>query len=342
MTSQHWQQRVGSQRDWVWRGWQTRYTYVRPSVPNQKAAPLILLHGFGASIGHWRHNLAVLGEHHTVYALDMLGFGASEKAPVKYNINLWVEQIYDFWRTFIRHPVVLVGNSTGSLVALTAAAVHPDMVQGLVMMSLPDPSLEEEAIPQFLRPVVATIKSLVASPPVLETLFRVVRRPSLVRRWAAIAYAKSDAVTDELVEILLYPAYDRRAAQAFSAILKAMISARFSPSVKAMLPTLEIPMLLIWGKQDRMVPPGLARQFTEYNPNLQLLQLDNAGHCPHDECPEQVNQAILDWMGGEKRAGGAGGAGEAGEAGGAEEKEKLSTSIIQQRVLGTESVKEEA
>lgn len=296
ITSEHWQQRVGSQRDWVWRGWQTRYTYIRPSTPNQKTAPLILLHGFGASIGHWRHNLEVLGEHHTVYALDLLGFGASEKASVKYQIYLWVEQVYDFWRTFIRQPVVLVGNSIGSLVALAAAARHPEMVQSMVMMSLPDPSLEQEAIPEPLRPVVAVIKSLVASPPLLKTLFRVIRRPSFVRRWAAIAYANPNAVTDELVDILVGPAYDRRAAQAFSSIFRAMTSAQFSPSVKTLLPTLNIPMLLIWGQQDRMVPPKLADQLTKYNPNLQLLKLNNAGHCPHDECPEQVNQAILGWI----------------------------------------------
>ena len=296
ITSQHWQQRVGSQRDWVWRGWQTRYTYIRPSQPNQKKTPLILLHGFGTSIGHWRHNLTVLGEHHTVYALDLLGFGASQKAPVTYNIDLWVEQVYDFWRTFIRQPVVLVGNSIGSLICLAAAAIHPDMVQGMVMLSLPDMSLEEEAVPQFLQPVVAVIKSLVASPPILRTLFQVVRRPYVVRRWAAIAYAKPNAVTDELVEILVDPAQDKGAAQAFSAILRGMTRSQFGPSVKAVLQTLEIPMLLIWGQQDRMVPPILALKFTQYNTKLQLLKLDNAGHCPHDECPEQVNQAILEWI----------------------------------------------
>jgi pimeloyl-ACP methyl ester carboxylesterase len=143
----HWQERIGNQRDWVWRGWQTRYTYIRPGQNHQKATPLILLHGFGASIGHWRHNLEVLGTQHTVYALDMLGFGASEKAPANYSVQLWVEQVYDFWKTFIRQPVVLIGNSTGSLISLAAAATHPDMVEGVVMMSLPDPTLENSCFP---------------------------------------------------------------------------------------------------------------------------------------------------------------------------------------------------
>ena len=298
ITSQQWQQRVGSQRDWVWRGWQTRYTYIRPTHQTSKTVPLILLHGFGTSIGHWRQNLAALGEHHTVYALDMLGFGASEKASVSYKVNLWVDQVYDFWRTFIRQPVILVGNSIGSLISLAAAARHPDMVQGVVMLSLPDPSVREEMIPAFLRPAIATIENIVASPLLIKTLFHLLRRPGMVRRWAGLAYADSSAVTDELVDILVGPAQDRGSAQAFCAILKAMTSPKFGPSVKAMLPTLKIPMLLIWGQQDRMVPPAFAQQFASYNPNLQLLNLDNAGHCPHDECPEEVNQAILGWIDG--------------------------------------------
>lgn len=293
--TQHWQHRIGSQRDWVWRGWQTRYTYIRASQPTYKATPLLLLHGFGTSIGHWRHNLAVLGQSHTVYALDMLGFGASRKAQADYKVDLWVEQVYDFWRTFIQQPVVLVGNSIGSLVCLAVAAAHPEMVKGFVMMSLPDPSVEEEAIPVWLRPVVAAVKGVVASPMILQNVFYLVRRPSFVRKWAAIAYANPNAVTDELVDILAGPAQDRGSAAAFGAILKAMTGAKFSPSVKTLLPTLNTPMLLIWGRQDKMIPFSVLARFRDINPKLQLVELD-AGHCPHDECPDEVNQIILNWL----------------------------------------------
>ena len=74
-----------------------------------------------------------------------------------------------------------------------------------------------------------------------------------------------------------------------------MTCPEFGPSVKTILPTLELPMLLIWGKQDRMIPPRLAKQFVELNPKLELVQLD-AGHCPHDECPEEVNSILLHWL----------------------------------------------
>jgi len=293
--SEHWQQRVGSQRDWVWRGWQTRYTYVRS--PQKTNTPIILLHGFGTSIGHWRNNLTVLGESHTVYALDMLGFGASEKPVINYCVELWVEQVYDFWRTFINTPVVLVGNSTGSLVTLAIAQAYPEMVAGIAMLSLPDLSVREESVPKFIRPIVSRLESLVASKLLLKTVFRAVNRPGIVKKWAAMAYSNPEAVTDELVDILLAPAQDRGSANAFAGILKAMVGAGFAPKVKNVLPNLKVPILLIWGQQDRMVPHSFARQFADYNPQYaQLVSLENVGHCPHDECPDVVNQALLDWI----------------------------------------------
>lgn len=295
--SDHWQQKIGSQRDWVWRGWQIRYTYKRKSPTNQQStAPMILLHGFGAAVGHWRHNIAVLSKQHTVYALDLLGFGASRKVQTDYSIELWVEQVYDFWRTFIAQPVVIVGNSIGSLVCLAAAATHPDMVKGIAMLSLPDISLQQEAIPQWLRPIERGVKNLIASPPLLKALFRVMRQPGVIRRWAKLAYHDQGAVNDELVEIISTPPQDEGAARAFCALFKGAGNSKFAPSARALLPNLKIPILLIWGRQDRFVPPTLAPLFASLNPQLKLVELDNAGHCPHDECPDRFNQILLSWL----------------------------------------------
>jgi pimeloyl-ACP methyl ester carboxylesterase len=256
----------------------------------------MLLHGFGASIGHWRQNLEVLGEHHTVYALDMLGFGASYKAAANYSVELWVEQVYEFWKTFIGEPMVLIGNSLGSLVCLAAASIHPDMVKGVVMMSLPDPAMEQELIPEILQPVVAAIKKLFASPLLIKPILQVLRQPKVLRRVAIFAYANPEAVTDELVDILVGPPQERGSARALIALCKAAANPKYAPSVKSLLPNITTPMLLIWGQNDRVVRPVLARKFAESNPNLQLIILEGAGHCPHDESPEEVNQAILDWM----------------------------------------------
>lgn len=286
---------VGHQRDWMWQGWQTRYTYLR-SQTTAANPPLLFLHGFGGSIGHWRHNLPFFAQGHPVYALDLVGFGASEKAAIAYNANFWTEQVHDFWQTFLNTPVILVGNSIGSLIALNAALKHPEMVQGLVMISVPDPSVRQDVIPAWCRPIVSAIENLFTGDWLLKPLFYWVRQPKIVRPWARIAYVNPDAVTDELVEILSAPARDRWAAEAFACILRSMVHPSFGPRVSATLPLLEIPILLMWGKQDRMVPPGFADDFAALNPRIKLLELENAGHCPQDELPEVVNQAIQTWL----------------------------------------------
>ena len=295
--TREWHQRIGNQRDWIWRGWQTRYTFIR-SYNNQNSfnTPLILLHGFGASIEHWRNNIPVISQNHRVYALDLLGFGASKKASVDYRVNLWVHQVYDFWQTFIRQPVVLVGNSLGSLVCMTAAATYPEMVKGIVMLSLPDVSVRQEMIPKWLQPIVASIEGMVASPPLLKALFQMLRKPKVLSRWAGFAYSDKTAITNELIEILAAPAQDEGAANTFCALSKAVRSPCFALGAKTLLPMLNMPILLIWGRQDRMVPPHLASTFASLNPQIKLIELDNVGHCPHDECPETFNQILLSWL----------------------------------------------
>lgn len=310
--SPSWHYQTGHQRDWVWRGWRTRYTYIRAGAEGDPV-PMILLHGFGASIGHWRQNLPALGQYHTVYAIDMLGFGASEKVTAPYGIEFWVDQVYDFWKTFVRQPVILVGNSIGSLICLAAAAQHPEMVCGTIMLNLPDASVLES--PKWLagtlslmrpltQPIVGSLKWLVTLPPVFNTVFWAIRQPRVLRLWAKQAYATPTAITDELIEIFSSPAYERGAAKTLRAMVKGKSKATsgtiISYAAKDVLPQLKVPMLLFWGMQDKMVPPSLARLFLKYNPNLKLIEIPNAGHCPHDEHPEIVNCEILKWIGEEQ------------------------------------------
>jgi pimeloyl-ACP methyl ester carboxylesterase len=291
-----WHHKIGNQRDWVWRGWQTRYTYLRSLDRSTQQPPVLLLHGFGASIGHWRHNLEFLAGHHTVYGLDLVGWGCSRKPKIRYDIDLWVEQVHDFWQTFIGRPIILVGNSIGSLVALVAAARYPDMAASLVMVSLPDLSAEQELIPQPLQPLVNGVKRAILNPPLLYTLFRFVSRPNVARKWAQIAYANPDRVTDDLIDLFLTPAREKEAPAAFVKIMQGMTSSTFSPNIRQLLPNLQIPMLLIWGTQDRMIPPQTANVLLKLNPLLELINIEAAGHCAHDELPDEVNQIVRSWL----------------------------------------------
>jgi pimeloyl-ACP methyl ester carboxylesterase len=290
-----WHAQLGSQRDWVWRGWQIRYTHIRAAGPaDPTSPPLIFLHGFGAALSQWRLNLDPLSQTHTVYALDLLGFGASEKASAAYKVDLWLEQVHDFWQMLIGQPVVLVGHSLGALVALATAVRHPDMVKGLVLITLP--SSRQELLPEWLQPVVGAIEGAFASPLLIRPLFQVIRRPAFLRAVLRQVYTNPDNVTEEVISSFVTPALDRGAAQVLCRLVKARTQLDFSPNSQRLLPDLQIPILMLWGKQDRVIPVAWGRQLAALNPNIRLVEFANAGHTPYDECYEPVNREILAWL----------------------------------------------
>jgi pimeloyl-ACP methyl ester carboxylesterase len=291
-----WSERIGYQRDWIWRGWQIRYSFRPARLTDSSYPPLLLVHGFGAAIEHWRQNIPVLSHQHRVYAIDLLGFGGSRKVATTFSIELWGDLLADFCQTVIGEPVVLIGNSIGSAVCLSTAARYGDRVAGLVMANLPDVALRKEMIPSVLQTPVRAIENLFTAPFLLKPLFKILRQRRVLRWWAAIAYPHRHAISEELIEILAAPTLDAGAEQAFCALCQSVNEPQFAPSAKAILPRLQLPILLLWGKQDRMVPPSLAPVFAQLNPHIQLIELEDSGHCPHDETPAVFNRLLREWL----------------------------------------------
>ena len=296
MHNSHWQTKVGYQRDWFWRGWRIRYSFHPQNSPeqNSRGAPIILLHGFGASLKHWRNNITVLSQAHPVYAIDLLGFGHSQKAYTNYGIELWSELLFDFWSDFIGQPSFLIGNSIGSLISLNTIVNYPHIAKGLVMLSLPDVAGRGEMVPSKLLPLVLTVENLVANPIVIRLLFYIARQPNVIRFALQRAYIDHRYVDEELVNFISGPPRDQGAARALIALTKSMNS--FSTPVSKLLPQVNIPMLLIWGKSDRLVPPNSAEKLAQINPRINLQLLENIGHCPHDESPETFHNIWEKWL----------------------------------------------
>ncbi|MEO0409234.1 MAG: alpha/beta fold hydrolase [Cyanobacteria bacterium P01_A01_bin.135] len=280
-------------RDWVWRGWRIRYVYTRPQADCVNQVPLLFIHGFGSSWQQWQRNLAVIGDRHPVYALDLLGFGGSQKAATAYRVPLWAEQVIDFWQTFIGRPMVLVGHSLGGLVAATAAVEHPQAIAKLVLLTLPETRQEVVGNPQVRR-IISTVENAAASPLLIRLIFQLVRRPRVIRAGLRLAYANPEAVSDELVAQIRAPTADRGAAQTLCRLTQAATSTTYSASRNALLAQLCQPTLLIWGTEDRVIPIAQAEELC-HSPRLTRLNVPNVGHYLYDEAAGTVNQAILDW-----------------------------------------------
>ncbi|MBD2100749.1 alpha/beta fold hydrolase [Leptolyngbya sp. FACHB-261] len=256
--------------------------------------PLVLIHGFGASLGHWRKNIPVLAAGgYRVFALDLLGFGGSDKPALAYSLDLWQELIKDFWTEHIQQPTVFVGNSIGALLSLMVVANHPEIAAGGVLLNCAG-GLNHR--PQELNPplrlVMGVFGRLVNSKAFGPFMFNQVRRKFRIRGTLQQVYRNQAAVTDELVDLLYEPSCDPGAQQVFTAVL----SAPPGPSPEELLPKVERPLLVLWGEADPWTPISRGRIYQSYSDQVQFVGIPDTGHCPHDERPEVVNPLILDWL----------------------------------------------
>ena len=277
---------------WQWRG--HSIYYVSAGKKSNKP-PLLLVHGFGASTDHWRKNIAQLQEQFQVWAIDLLGFGRSAKPKQEYSSRLWQEQLHDFIVEVIQQPAVLAGNSLGGYASLCVAAESPQSVVGLILLNSAGPfsSIENDSQSQSRsNPYGEIVRSILLQPWASFLLFQYVRRRSIIRKTLNNVYFDSNAITEQLIEDIYRPSCDRGAAGVFNAVFKTPQGEK----VDVLLSKMQCPLLLLWGEKDPWInarEKGV--QFRQYYPQLteQYLQ---AGHCPHDEVPEQVNALITDWI----------------------------------------------
>jgi len=277
--------------DWQWQGYGIAYT-----VQGQ-GQPLLLIHGFGASMGHWRNNIPPLADAgYQVFAVDLLGFGGSEKPALNYSVELWQQQLYDFWKHHINQQTVFVGNSIGGLLALNMIARFPEISAGGVLINSAgwlNHRPEELKFP--LNAVMGMFTKLVSTPKIGEFVFNQVRRKSQIRNTLKQVYHDRAAITEELVELLHQPSCYPGAQQVFASVL----TAPPGPKPETLLPHRQCPLLVLWGEQDPWTPiegAKLYQDLSETDPRVEFYPISQAGHCAHDEKPEQVNDLMINWL----------------------------------------------
>lgn len=290
---------------WQWRG-QSIY-YVRTGERQPQRPPLLLVHGFGASTDHWRKNIAELRNDFEVWAIDLLGFGRSAKPNWQYSGDLWRDQLYEFITEVIGQPAVLAGNSLGGYACLCVAAQRPDTA-GLVLLNSAgpfnenQPSPEPESLQTEVQPprqpdplqklLGEGVRWILQQPWARFLLFQYVRQPWVIRQTLEKVYLDKSAVTDQLVEEIYRPSSDPGAAEVFASVF----STPQGEKVDVLLKKLTCPLLMLWGEADPWINAReRGAKFRQYYPEVTEYFL-RAGHCPHDEVPEQVNSLLRSWV----------------------------------------------
>lgn len=234
-----------------------------------RAAPaVILLHGFGASLDTWEPWAEALSRRYRVIRLDLPGFGLTGADPTgDYGDARETRILVDLMDALAIDRASLVGNSMGGRIAWTFAALHPDRVSRLVLIS-PD---------GFASPGFAY-----GRPPRIPLLMQAlpyVAPRGLIRANLAAAYARPEALSEATVtryrDMMLAPG------------VRAAILTRMRQTIlrdpAPILVHIRAPTLLLWGEKDGMIPIGNAADYLRLLPRATLVRLPNLGHVPFEE-----------------------------------------------------------
>ncbi len=267
---------------------------------NSKGPALLLVHGFGASTDHWRFNIPVISRTHEVHALDLLGFGRSAKpSDLNYGGELWRKQLVAYVNERIGRPTVLVGNSLGGYAALAAGADLGKDAAGVVLLNAAG-YFSDSTKRTTTKGLLASIRQKIGGPlrdPFHQRLiFEYLRNPFIIRRTLNQVYIDSTNVDDALVDAIRRPSLDQGAFGVFRSVFSGNGRLHGQP-LDELFAELDAPLLLLWGNLDPwMNAVGKRASFKRYAPANTTEVVLNAGHCPHDEIPDQVNSHLLEWL----------------------------------------------
>ncbi|MGD1913841.1 MAG: alpha/beta fold hydrolase [Rivularia sp. (in: cyanobacteria)] len=283
-----------STKTWMWQGFPICY-----QTQGTNGSAVVLIHGFGASLGHWRKNIPALADNCRVYAIDLIGFGASAKPKpgeeIAYTFETWGQLIADFCRQVVGESAFLVGNSIGCIVAMQAAVDNPEIALGVAQLNCSLRLLHERKqadLPYYRRVGAPILQRILSIGSIGEFFFNQIAKPKTVRSILLQAYPSGEAVTDELVDILMTPAGDPGAA----AVFLAFTAYSKGPLAEDLLPILPCSTIILWGTADPWEPIELGRKLAEFPQVIKFIPLEGVGHCPQDEAPELVNPILQDWI----------------------------------------------
>jgi pimeloyl-ACP methyl ester carboxylesterase len=248
---------------------------------------LLLVHGLLGYSFSWRFAIPALARHATVYAVDLLGTGFSDRPPgLDYSFKASAERLLRFMDATDLPACDLLGTSHGGAVSMRAAAMAPDRIRRLILVDPVNPwSAHGKRLTVFLSNTLITplFVSLAPRLPMLHAFYH--RRMFGDRR-----RIPADSLEGYLKPMRIAGSYDYAigVVSSWNRDLEELESAL--PKIKS------IPTLLIWGTADTAVDPASAAQLKQRFSHCQLVTFDGVGHLPYEEVPEDFNRVVVKFL----------------------------------------------
>jgi pimeloyl-ACP methyl ester carboxylesterase len=147
-------------------------------------------------------------------------------------------------------------------------------------------------LPWYRRMSTPVLQQILTVKWIGQLFFNQLAKPKVVRKILLKAYKRSEAVTDELIDLIMAPAADQGALDVFLAFT------RYSqgPLPEDLLAALACPAILLWGTEDPWEPIALGRELANFPAVQMFVPIEGVGHCPQDEAPELVNPILRKWI----------------------------------------------
>jgi pimeloyl-ACP methyl ester carboxylesterase len=246
-----------------------------------RGAPVVFLHGLGASMYAWRRNLAaVAAAGFRVIAFDNRGFGLSDKPPAPYDNAAYARLAIALMDSLRLTDAVLVGHSMGGAIAAQVAIEHPARVRGLVLVGSAGLGARE---PLLFR---------VARWPVLGPAALALRGRGFTARLLRSTYFDPGKVTEADVDQYYAPVAQPEYGRALRGVLQHF---RFT-ALEGRLDRIAAPTLVLWGEEDRWVPMGLGRALAAGITRSAFVSVPHAGHSVQEEAPDEVNHLVTRFL----------------------------------------------
>ncbi len=240
---------------------------------------VILLHGLGGDGSNWALTLPVLATKYHVWVPDQIGFGASDKPMIDYRVGTLVDFLEKFCKTMSIDKAIIVGNSLGGWTALDFALAHPERVEKLVLVDSAGYSLEAQPGP---RPTCQTLSAL---------------NPSTVagaKALAAVIFANPAFVTDATAEMLFTQHMRKGDGYTIDQFIESVL--RGDDVVDGKLGGIKAPTMVIWGREDHLIPLPLGERLNKEIAGSQMVVLDHCGHVPQLECAGPFIKALTTFI----------------------------------------------
>ena len=265
-------------------GVRTRYW-----LAGERGQPLVLIHGLGASAEIWQYNVDALASRYRVYVPDLPGFGGTDEPErMSYSPEGYSRFLMGFMNTLGMGRAALVGHSLGGGVALRAVLDHPGLVERMILVS--SAGLGREV----------SLPLRMASLPFFERVF--VKPPLWVfKRFLRRLVYDSAVITPEFARLYYDLFFQPKTIHAFAEILRAICTLRGArpgivEPIRKGLGTIRTPTLVIWGRQDRILPSSQAFDAAARIPGARLHVFEHCGHMPNVEYPEEFNRLVLEFL----------------------------------------------